>query len=75
MKKELTELERLAVELAICAPRRQNGAHTLSATVPWEIIHETRAAMAKVGLDWRALRAKMEGIKKERRAAAEGGTS
>jgi hypothetical protein len=48
------ELVRLAVLMAIEAPERQ-GAHSVSAGVSWESVHEVRAALDGLGIDWRAL--------------------
>ena len=41
-----------AVLIARRAPKRQ-GKYTYSAQIPWKLIHELRAALDAVGVEWR----------------------
>lgn len=44
-----------ALRIAVAAPLRQ-AAFTTGARVPWDAVHELRAAFEELGIDWRALR-------------------
>lgn len=43
-----------AIEIAIYPPLRHDDRTTWAAKVPWNRIEELRAALDKVGIDWRA---------------------
>lgn len=44
---------KLAREIALVAPMRQTK-YTVCATVPWDLVHELRTALAEEGFDWLA---------------------
>jgi hypothetical protein len=64
---DLTKIEKLAAEIAICAPERQ-GTYSRGALVPWETILEIRAELDALGIDWKAAKAKMNAIVEARRS-------
>ena len=47
--REMTELEKLACQVAIVAPMRQ-GTYSSGARIPWDLIHAIRKEMAD--FDW-----------------------
>lgn len=54
---KLSKLERLAIEVAISAPEKQNET-TFAARVPWSIVHALRAELERKGVDWRPIAAR-----------------
>lgn len=54
--KDLSPLEKLAVECALMAPTRQ-GRSSQRAGVPWSVIDELRAELERLGFDFKAMKA------------------
>lgn len=59
-----------AIECAAAVPYKQ-GKYSQTAGVPWGLMHELRAALEALGIDWRTVKAKNEAAQK-RAAAAKG---
>lgn len=65
---ELNRICKLAIEVAITAPRVQNK-YAVRGGVPWTIIHELRAALLDAGVDLPGLYKTMDQVRKEREVA------
>lgn len=52
----MTEIERLALWVALCPPVRRSQ-FSVSAQIPWKAIEELRAKFDEIGIDWRKLKA------------------
>lgn len=63
----LSQLEKLAVEVAISAPVTQ-GKYSVTAGIPWAVVKDIRVELSRHGIDWKEIRKEMLRIKKERQA-------
>ena len=57
-----------AIEVAIHAPLKQ-GTYSSDAKVRWHAIHELRAALDAVGIDWRTAKVKNDAERREAETA------
>lgn len=61
----MTELDKLAAEVAIIPPPRRHES-AVSAYIPWDLIQRMRAELEKRGFDWRAGHKKYREVMHER---------
>jgi len=61
-----------AIDVALEAPLKQ-GKYVGKAGIPWEVIHELRAALDAAGIDWRKHKAKQDAERRELRRWLDGG--
>jgi hypothetical protein len=65
--RNLSALEKLLIEVAICAPSNQNK-YAVEARIPWRLIERIRSELDQMEIDWRHIRKEMHRIQQERRA-------
>ena len=60
-----------AIDVALEAPLSQ-GTHVHAAQIPWTVIHELRAALDALSIDWRKYKDKQDTERRERRRQLDG---